>query len=196
MKNIVNNNSQSNGELPSTKKLLNSTILAIGVAAIILITTVLPAEYGIDPSGVGEILGLKKMGEIKVSLSEKAISNKSEPAISTSDIEYNSSNYISQKGEITISFEPNEGRELKVTMRKGDQISYNWKTDGEVIYFAAHTDSGEPHDYSEGTMKSDKGVLKAFCDGRHGWWYKNRTSEVVTLTLQVDGKYSDFREEF
>ncbi len=192
----MNNNSQSNSAQPSAKKLFNSTMLAIGVAAIILITIVLPAEYGIDPTGVGKILGLKKMGDIKASLAEKAILDKSEQVKSESDIEYNQSNYISQMGEIKISFEPNEGRELKVFMKKGDQISYNWKTDGEAIYFATHTDSGEPHDYSEGTKSSDTGILKAFCDGRHGWWYKNRTSKVVTLTLKIDGKYSDFREEF
>ena len=192
----MNNNSQSNSEQPSAKKLFNSTMLAIGVAAIILITIVLPAEYGIDPTGVGKILGLKKMGDIKASLAEKAISDKSGQAKSTSAIEYNQSNYISQIGEIKISFEPNEGRELKVSMKKGDQINYNWETDGEAIYFAAHTDSGESHDYSEGTKSSDKGVLKAFCDGRHGWWYKNRTSKAITLTLKIDGKYSDFREEF
>lgn len=192
-----NNKIQSNTELPSTSTLIKSTIIAIGVAAVILVTTVLPAEYGIDPTGVGNLFGLKKMGEIKVSLSEKANTDISEPVTKTvSDIEFNPSNYISQNGEITISFKPNEGRELKVSMRKGDKINYNWKTNGEAIYFAAHTDSGEPHDYGEGTKQSDKGVLEAFCDGRHGWWYKNRTSKEVILTLQVDGKYSDFREEF
>ena len=193
----MDNNTPTNGELPSTKKLLKSTIVAIGLAAIILITTVLPAEYGIDPSGVGGMLGLIKMGEIKVALSEKANSDESESVSqSHSNIELKPTNYISQNGEITISFKPNEGRELKVTMLKDEEMNYNWHTDGGEIYFAAHTDSGEPHDYSEGTKSSDKGVLTAFCDGRHGWWYKNRTSKVVTLTLQVDGKYSDFREEF
>ena len=193
----MNNNISSNIELPSTSKLIKSTIIAIGIAAIILVTTVLPAEYGIDPTGAGELLGLKKMGEIKESLSEKAIADKSgSVGKSASNIDLKPSNYISQKGEITISFKPNEGRELKVTMLKGEEINYNWHTDGEAIYFAAHTDSGEPHDYGEGTKSGDKGVLKAFCDGRHGWWYKNRTSKVVILTLQVDGKYSDFREEF
>jgi hypothetical protein len=191
----MDNNFQSNSELPSTKTLVKSTVLAICVAAIILVTTVLPAEYGIDPSGVGQILGLKKMGEIKVDLAEKAISDKSGQVNPESDIEYNQSNYISQMGEIKISFNPNEGRELKVTMLKDDKINYSWRTDGGEIYFAAHTDSGQPHDYAEGTKSSDKGTLIAFCDGRHGWWFKNRTSKAITLTLNIDGNYSDFRED-
>ena len=191
----MNNN---NSSIPSTSKLIKSTIIAIGIATIILVIAVLPAEYGIDPTGVGKLVGLKKMGEIKVSLSQEVAANELEDnkSASVSNIEINPSNYISQKGEITIILQPNEGRELKVSMKKDDQINYDWHTDRGVLYFAAHTDSGEPHDYSEGTKSSDKGVLKAFSDGRHGWWYKNRTSEVVTLTLQIDGKYSYFREEF
>ena len=39
-----NNKTLSHVELPSTKKLLRSTLLAISIAAIILISTVLPAE--------------------------------------------------------------------------------------------------------------------------------------------------------
>ena len=136
----MTNNSPSNTELPSTSKLIKSTIIATGVAAIILTTAVLPAEYGIDPTGVGKLLGLKKMGEVKVSLSQEVAADKSETAL---NIELITPNYISQKGEITITVQPNEGRELKVTLKKDEQINYNWQTDGEVIYFAAHTDSGE-----------------------------------------------------
>ncbi len=195
----MDNNSQTNGELPSTKKLFNSTLLAIVVATIILVTTVLPAEYGIDPTGIGKILGLKRMGDIKVSLSQEAVADKIKSSTKSGTLQetkYSPSNFISQKGEITISLLPNKGRELKVTMLKDELINYNWHTDGEEVYFAAHTDSGEPHDYSEGTKSNDSGALKAFCDGRHGWWFKNRTSNELTITLQIDGKYSDFREEF
>ncbi|MCG8616818.1 MAG: hypothetical protein MI802_11425, partial [Desulfobacterales bacterium] len=34
--------------------------------------TVLPSEYGIDPSGIGNLLGLTDMGKIKVQLAEEA----------------------------------------------------------------------------------------------------------------------------
>ena len=59
-------------DLPSTKQLLLSTLIAFIAAGVVLIATVLPAEYGIDPTGVGKILGLQKMGEIKVQLENKA----------------------------------------------------------------------------------------------------------------------------
>ena len=45
-------------EVPSTRRLLKATAIAIAVAGVILVTTVLPAEYGIDPTGIGGRLGL------------------------------------------------------------------------------------------------------------------------------------------
>ena len=59
-------------ELPAPRTLLRSTIIALFAAFVLLTTVVLPAEYGIDPTGVGQLLGLKRMGEIKVALALEA----------------------------------------------------------------------------------------------------------------------------
>jgi len=53
------------GELPTLGQLNRATLIAFGAAAVILVTTVLPAEYGVDPTGVGGALGLTPMGEMK-----------------------------------------------------------------------------------------------------------------------------------
>ena len=47
---------------PSVRQLVKATLGAIVVAALILVTTVLPAEYGIDPTGIGTRLGLDVLG--------------------------------------------------------------------------------------------------------------------------------------
>lgn len=57
---------------PTPRTLVRSTAIAVAVAAAILVTTVLPAEYGIDPTGVGRVLGLTQMGEIKTRLAKEA----------------------------------------------------------------------------------------------------------------------------
>lgn len=62
----------SSVELPSARTLARSTLVALAVAAIVLLTAVLPAEYGIDPTGAGRVLGLTQMGEIKVRLAREA----------------------------------------------------------------------------------------------------------------------------
>ena len=57
---------------PDARKLLRSTLIAATVASVLLITVVLPAEYGIDPTRIGRVLGLTQMGEIKVRLAREA----------------------------------------------------------------------------------------------------------------------------
>ncbi len=59
-------------ELPSSGQLLKSTGIAAVIASVLLVTTVLPAEYGVDPTGAGSLLGLTEMGRIKMSLAEEA----------------------------------------------------------------------------------------------------------------------------
>ncbi len=69
---MYNTDLPNRAELPSNKQLLRSTIIAIIVAAVLLVTIVLPAEYGVDPTRVGRVLGLTQMGEIKMTLAEEA----------------------------------------------------------------------------------------------------------------------------
>ena len=52
--------------------LIRSTLIAAGAAGAILVLFWLPAEYGIDPTGVGGLTGLTEMGEIKQQLSAEA----------------------------------------------------------------------------------------------------------------------------
>lgn len=52
--------------------LIRSTLIAAGAAGAILVLFWLPAEYGIDPTGVGALTGLAEMGEIKQQLAAEA----------------------------------------------------------------------------------------------------------------------------
>jgi hypothetical protein len=52
--------------------LIRSTLLAAGAAGAILVLFWLPAEYGVDPTGVGSLTGLTEMGEIKQQLAAEA----------------------------------------------------------------------------------------------------------------------------
>jgi hypothetical protein len=49
------------GELPNRKVLNKATLVAAGMAALLLVTVVLPAEYGIDKTGAGRLLGLTEL---------------------------------------------------------------------------------------------------------------------------------------
>ena len=69
-------------ELPSTVKLIRSTIIAAIVALVLLVTVVMPAEYALDPTGAGRLLGLTEMGEIKEQLAEEAAADEAAQMVS------------------------------------------------------------------------------------------------------------------
>ncbi|MFD2176001.1 hypothetical protein [Veronia pacifica] len=73
---MYNSDKPSREELPTTKQLVRSTILAFVAAIIILVTVIFPAEYGIDPTGIGKVTGLTEMGEIKEQLAQEAAEDK------------------------------------------------------------------------------------------------------------------------
>lgn len=205
---MMNENQFSNNELPSKGKLIKSTILAVFVAGIILITTVLPAEYGIDPTGIGHSIGLVKMGEIKVSLAREAAADrnagKTQEQVDIEELEPDAEKILEQEtavvqnDEMTISLIPDEGKEIKLTMKKGDKVDYVWWTSGGRANFDAHADSKaleiNYHSYEKGSLERSEGVLEAAFDGNHGWFWRNRTSESMTVTLRVSGKYSDIEQ--
>ena len=51
--------------LPSRRTLRRSALAAAVVALVLLVTAVLPAEFDVDPTGIGARLGLKEIGEVK-----------------------------------------------------------------------------------------------------------------------------------
>ena len=48
---------------PSTRKLIVGSASVVAIAAVALVVFILPAEYGIDPTGAGRALGLTKLAE-------------------------------------------------------------------------------------------------------------------------------------
>lgn len=69
----------------SPGRLIRSTLIALAVAAALLATVVLPAEYGIDPTGVGRVLGLTRMGQIKTRLAKEAAADAAADAAAAED---------------------------------------------------------------------------------------------------------------
>lgn len=203
---MYNSNIPSKNELPSAVKLIKSTVAAIVLASIILITAVLPAEYGIDPTGIGSVLGLTKMGEIKVSLAKEAAAEEEAARVAAAkasvpqEVRKNGESDRNIKSEnITVSLAPDQGREVKVRMLKGAKVSYSWKTSNDRTTFDVHGDSKKLEikyfNYSKGSAESDSGVLEAEFDGKHGWFWRNRSGKPMTITLEVKGEFIEMTQE-
>jgi hypothetical protein len=195
------------GNAPTRRALLRSTAIALLVALALLVTVVLPAEYGVDPTGVGKLLGLKEMGEIKVQLAREAEAadsavaaanaNADAPAPALPQVAAPTGAAQAAKSEITeITLAPAEGKEIKLAMRKGAVVAYSWKTDRGVVNYDTHADAPgiDYHGYDKGkSVASKDGTLTAAFDGMHGWFWRNRTSEPITVTLSTRGDYAELK---
>lgn len=60
-------------EGPSPASLRRASVVALVIAAVLVVTAVLPAEYGVDPTGIGRRIGLTQMGRLKQELAKEAI---------------------------------------------------------------------------------------------------------------------------
>jgi len=48
------------------------SLIALAVAVVLTVTVVLPAEYAVDPTGIGQRIGLTQMGRLKLQLAKEA----------------------------------------------------------------------------------------------------------------------------
>jgi hypothetical protein len=215
---MYNTDIPARAELPTTAQLIRSTIIAIAAAIAILVTIVLPSEYAIDPTGIGRALGLAEMGEIKVQLAEEAerdrLKEQQKDAPAAAPVQEKRSDLVgrifaefvvgsavaqsapsNRSDELIVTLKPGEGAEVKLTMGKGAKVSYFWKAAGGVVNFDLHGDGGgaETSYAKDRGVPGAEGVLEAAFDGKHGWFWRNRSSADVTITLQTKGQYSEIR---
>lgn len=196
-------------ELPTAEQLLRSTLIALGVAGVLLVAVVLPAEFAVDPTGVGRLLGLQQMGELKAALAretkdvQEAGAASGSSGTATSAATESSTSRVaadsSQQHEMTLTLDPNQGAEVKLVMREGARVQYEWKVSGGTVNFDAHGDPhqaprGFYHGYGKGKgVAEHKGELIAAFDGRHGWFLRNRESSPVTVVLRTKGEYQSIK---
>ena len=196
-------------ELPSSAQLLRSTLIAAAVAIVLLVTVVLPAEYGVDPTRIGRVLGLTQMGEIKVALEKEAAAADSIEAATRTDGEDAAAPApvaaaakeppasAAGKSDVTeVVLRPNEGAEVKLVMSKGARVNYSWSVAGGAVNYDTHADAPGIgyHGYGKGTaQRADAGELVAAFDGSHGWFWRNRGRSAVTVTLRTDGQYTGLK---
>lgn len=222
---MYNTDMPSRNELPSSAKLIRSTIIAAIVALMLLVTVVMPAEYALDPTGAGRLLGLTEMGEIKEQLEEEAAADEAaqlmtvqssskesvpEPATPATETasapepeaEPNAAESAptpaakSQwQDEVRVVLTPGEGTEFKLTMQEGATARFSWVSEGGPVNFDTHGDGGgQSISYEKGRdVPEDEGTLEAAFTGNHGWFFRNRNDNNITLVLRTDGDYGELK---
>ena len=195
---------------PSGKRLALSVAAAVVVAAIVLVVAVLPAEYGIDLTGIGRALGLNELRapptrrfEIKDVLGgnetvrEAEVPDFGEPVPLPNPAVHQSHDAPAPTRTIELTLPPEKETEIKTVLKQNQAILYSWHVDRGAIYCDLHG-----HDpavggeffvrYREDQEGSNvSGSLVAPFDGEHGWYWLNYNDFPVTITLTVTGYFDD-----
>jgi hypothetical protein len=169
------------------------------VAGVILVTVILPAEYGVDPVGTGRWFGLTQIAQAAgttVATTETAAgSGELEPVRPGAHTPQTQS---FRRNTMTFKLGPREGLEYKYKMEKGASFVYTWKATA-VVEFDFHGEpQGAPKGYAEsyemGEKNAASGSFFAPTSGIHGWWWENLGSDPVTVTLDATGFFASATE--
>ncbi len=201
---------------PSSGSLLKGALFALGAATVVTVLFVLPAEYGIDPTGIGAKLGLLDLAETSdpAESGGNTIVEGTWPNIPEEfdfyepDIlgdPYSRTQAAKFKSDtLTIELDVGEQTEYKAIMQQGDALVYHWQLDhGETVYTDFHADPGENAEgypemyyirYAESEAAESSGSLVAPFTGNHGWYWLNIEEEPITITLEVHGYYDQVEE--
>lgn len=171
-------------ELPGLPRLRLATIATILIATLLIVLIIMPAERGVDPTGIGSMLGLTRMGQLKAALNEDDAPDDGRPF---------------NKDETAIAVFPGHGKEIKMEMAKGFSADYSWTSTGPLY----HDTHGDVYANSEvylsysiaDSVSSDSGNITAFYGGYHGWYWKNNSTQIITVILKTEGEYHNIGEK-
>lgn len=178
--------------LPSKRRLLVLSGLALAMAALIVLGAVMPAEFNRDPLGIGKATGLSRLFR------------ETEPSatVGATLIRRYDTPFRRDTVHITLHY-PGAGPyslEYKVRMKRGATLVYAWRVldppSREPLYteFHGHT-IGSPQTmkvqyYGKGKAAADSGALIAPFDGIHGWFVDNQVLDrPITVELKLAGFY-------
>ena len=133
---------------------------------------VLPAEFGMDPTGVGRALGLLGLA-------------------GTPPVDAHRTDTAFAAETRVFELAPFESVEIKYDLVDGDGLVYAWRADAEVVFDLhaepAGAEPGTAESFAQGRGLADAGTYVAPYDGIHGWFWENRNAASVTVTLRSAG---------
>lgn len=188
-------------------------------AGLLLITTVLPAEYGVDPTGIGELLGVKALnaqaaksaedfGQI-LTFNVEEYDMKSEEIVQSIRGLIHLEDAPFKSETIMIEIEDFGEIEHKFIMPQDTTLVYSWevleaKGDGVFFEFHGHPSTadavnypdGFEQAYSKGEGVAQNGSFTSPFPGYHGWYMMNLEDGPITIALTVSGFYDEHKEMY
>ena len=178
-------------EPPSKRKLLAATVAALGAALVILVTTVLPVEYGIDPLGTG-----KALGRLREPLQDQALAPTAPGEAVTAPVRQGAVTLYPQTYKVDVVelvLEPYEFLEYKYHLVQDAGMVFSWTASATLTHEFHGDPDANPADvqsYDKSNKSTASGSFVAPVTGIHGWFWENPSGERVTIKLTSAGFYS------
>ena len=175
---------------PSRARLLATLAVALAVAGVLLVVAVLPAEYGIDPTGVGALLGLERLGSPGGAPPPPPMADSEGGRVLDQPI---------RRETLEVPIAAREEVEVKIGMVEGASALFRWTSTGSLYSdFHAHPyndlDGAEVRYLESESVSSQSGAITAPYSGFHGWYWRNDGDQPVTLMLETTGFFTHVRE--
>lgn len=173
-------------------------LLSLSVAASLFVLFILPAEYDVDPTGVGALLGIKGMStfsELTKVANPVASSMAGESDIPVSKY-HSPADPPLEFVTVTIELVPFGQAEYKFMMEEGESLVYSWTTDEGLAYADLHghtmVDGSEllVEYLKSDSVSGDSGNIHTPFTGEHGWYFLNLEEQTQVITLKVAGTFS------
>lgn len=175
--------------LTTRRQLLRATALAVVAAGIVTLTIIAPAEYGLDPTGIGTRLGLRRSNISSAPVAPEAATT----------VALGMEPFRTDQLQVTLAW--GEDLEIKATMRKGESLVFSWESSGGPVNVDMHgeplsAENGAPTSYAkaEDQLRAH-GTFRAPFDGKHGWYWENYNDNPVTITVRTSGFYSQIARQ-
>lgn len=182
---------------PSLATLAKTTAIALVVAAVILVTIVLPAEYGVDPIGIGRWLGLTAIASPTMSVADTIVpaSGAALTPVQRGPVGEYPAEFKFDVFDVTL--QPYEFVEYKYRLEQGATMMFAWTASAPVIHdFHGERAGGATNDhpaeesYDKQNRTHSRGSFAAPFAGIHGWYWENPGEEPITIRLTSSGFYS------
>jgi hypothetical protein len=178
------------------RTLATACAAAAGGAAVILALFVLPAERGIDLTGLGSVLGLTGMGAAESETKAEAAEPRAPAGAEATPTKATIAKTTPMRSdEMKVVLPPHSGVEVKAHMAKGDHLIFRWDATGPVKADMHGEPLGGGDEFTtywkEKELTNGQGAFTAPFEGTHGWYWRNKGESPVTVTVKTSGFYAD-----
>lgn len=191
------------------KNMLRNSLIALIAAVLLFVLIILPAEYGVDVTGFGRLMGLDQIQngatqtiEIRDVLGGNEAYKEVEIPMFNQPVPLPNPEVHQEKDTppnvetLQVTLMVDEQTEIKMLLQEGQMALYEWSVDQGTIYSDFHGHEIDETNYfvryrehQEGSQ--GEGSLVAPFSGEHGWYWLNYNDFPVTITLTMTGYYDE-----